>query len=454
MPECVRPVLHQLAGGEIMDPTTIAIISIALVFFLILFGAQIGVALAAVSVIGIWAMTGKFQIAINLLQTTCYSAVMDYVFAVVPLFILMGLFSTMSGATAELFISAQLLLGRIRGGLGIATVLANAVFAAITGVSIASAAVFSKIALPEMNRHQYDPKFSLGIVATSAILGMLIPPSMLMIVYGVLTEQSIGRLFVAGIIPGLIVTAVLSLGIYVRVRLNPEIGGRVAEKKGLGLTEIIKIAATPWAVLLLIGTVLGGIWGGIFTPTEAGAVGAAGAFFLVVFKRRYSNRLLWHVLLDTGKTTASIFLLLICAQMFSRMLTISGLTQKISLWASQLPVPPLVVIIGFIIVFVILGCIIDSTSILLLTIPIMHPVVVNLGFDPIWFAIVAIFSIEIGLITPPFGMVIFSMKSAIEEEIEIAEIFAGSFPFLLLLFISLVIIIAFPSLTIWLPSLM
>lgn len=437
-----------------MDPTTIAVLCVALVFFLILFGAQIGVALAAVSVIGIWVMTGKFQIAINLLQTTCYSAVMDYVFAVVPLFILMGLFSTMSGATAELFISAQLLLGRIRGGLGIATVLANAVFAAITGVSIASAAVFSKIALPEMIRHRYDPKFSLGIVATSAILGMLIPPSMLMIVYGVLTEQSIGRLFVAGIIPGLIVTAVLSLGIYVRVRINPKLGGQIAEKKDLGLKELVKIAITPWAVLLLIATVMGGIWGGVFTPTEAGAVGAAGAFLLVVFKGRYSNHLLWQVLLDTGKTTASIFLLLICAQMFSRMLTISGLTQKISLWASLLPVPPIFVIFGFIIVFVILGCIIDSTSILLLTIPIMHPVVEKLGFDPIWFAIVAIFSIEIGLITPPFGMVVFSMKSAVEGDIEIAEIFEGAFPFLILLFISLVIIVAFPSLTIWLPSLM
>lgn len=437
-----------------MDPTTIAILSVALVFFLILFGAQIGVALAAVSVLGIWAMTGKFQIAINLLQTTSYSAVMDYVFAVVPLFVLMGLFSTMSGATTELFTSAQLLLGRIRGGLGIATVLANAVFAAITGVSIASAAVFSKIALPEMKRNQYDPKFSLGIVASSAILGMLIPPSMLMIVYGVLTEQSIGRLFVAGIIPGLIVTTVLSLGIYTRVRINPRLGGLATQKRRLNFREFIKIAGTPWAVLLLIATVMGGIWGGVFTPTEAGAVGAAGALLLVVFKGRYSHRNLWRVLLDTGQTTASIFLLLICAQMFSRMLTISGLTQKVSLWASLLPVPPIFVIFGFIIVFIVLGCIIDSTSILLLTIPIMHPVVEKLGFDPVWFAIVAILSIEIGLITPPFGMVIFSMKSALEGKIELAEIFEGSLPFLLLLFISLAIIIAFPALTVWLPSLM
>jgi len=437
-----------------MEPSTIAIWSVVLVFFLIIMGVHVGVALAAAGVIGIWAVTGKIQVAINLLQTTCYSAVMDYVFAVVPLFVLMGIFSTISGATTELFTSAQLLMGRIRGGMGIATVLANAVFAAITGVSIASAAVFSKIALPEMQRLKYDKKFSLGIVASSAILGMLIPPSMLMIVYGVLTEQSIGRLFVAGIIPGLIVSALLSIGIYVRVRVNPRLGGQTAEKKHLGFRDIIKIAATPWAVLLLIGAVMGGIWGGVFTPTEAGAVGAGGGLLLVIFKGKYSHRTFWKVLLDTGQTTASIFLLLICAQMFSRMLTISGLTSKISIWAASLPVPPIFIVFGFIVVFLVLGCIIDSTSILLLTIPIMYPIIDKLGFDPIWFAIVAILTIEIGLITPPFGMVVFAMVSALEGKVEIAEIFMGAAPFIILLLIAVAIIIAFPPLVTWLPSFM
>ena len=437
-----------------IDPTNLALISVGLVFVLIIVGIHIGVALAAVSVLTIWFITGKFTVAISLLQTTAYSAVMDYVFAVVPLFVLMGLFSTLSGATRELFTSAQVFLGRVRGGIGIATVFANAVFAAITGVSVASAAVFSKIALPEMERLQYERKFSLGIVAGSAILGMLIPPSVLMIVYGVLTEQAIGKLFIAGIVPGLVVTAVLSLGIWTRVYLKPELGGNLDEVRRLDFRTVARTLVTPWAVVGLIILVMGGIWGGLFTPTEAGAVGAAGGFLLVVIKGKFNLRNLWNVLLDGGQTTASIFLLLICAQMYSRMLTMSGLGGKITQWVITLPVPPIFIIFGFIVIFLLLGCIIDSTSIILLTIPIMHPIALKLGYHPVWFTIVSIVAIEIGLLTPPFGMVVFAMKSSLGEKVKIEEIFAGSVPFLFLLGIALAIIIAFPILSTWLPSLM
>ncbi len=437
-----------------IDPTTLALISVGVVFALIILGVHIGVTLAAVSVLTIWFITGKFSVAISLLQTTAYSAVMDYVFAVVPLFVLMGLFSTLSGATRELFTSAQVFLGRIRGGIGIATVFANAVFAAITGVSVASAAVFSKIALPEMERLQYDRKFSLGIVAGSAILGMLIPPSVLMIVYGVLTEQAIGKLFVAGIVPGLVVTGVLSLGIWTMVYLKPRLGGNLDEVRRLDFRTVGRALITPWAVVGLIILVMGGIWGGLFTPTEAGAVGAAGGFILVVLKRKFSFRSLWQVLLDGGQTTASIFLLLICAQMYSRMLTMSGLAGKITQWVTALPVSPIVIIFGFIVIFLLLGCIIDSTSIILLTIPLMHPIALKLGYHPIWFTIVSIVAIEIGLLTPPFGMVVFAMKSSLGEKVKIEEIFQGSLPFLFLLGIALAIIIAFPILSTWLPSLM
>lgn len=438
-----------------LSPTTLALLSVGLVFALVVLGVHIGVALAAVSVLTLWCITGKFAVAASLLQTTAYSAVMDYVFAVVPLFVLMGLFSTWSGATSELFTSAQAVLGRVRGGIGIATVFANAVFGAITGVSVASAAVFSKIALPEMERLSYDRQFSFGIVAGSAILGMLIPPSVLMIVYGVLTEQAIGKLFIAGILPGLVVAATLSLGIWVMVLVNPRLGGNVEGLRRPGFRTLIGAAAAPWAVMALVVLVMGGIWGGLFTPTEAGAVGAAGGFLLIVVKRKkLTFRRLWQVLLDGGQTTASIFLLLICAQMYSRMLTMSGLAGQVTQWVSGLPVPPIFIIFGFIVVFVLLGCIIDSTSIILLTIPLMHPIAMTLGYDPLWFAIVAIVSIEIGLLTPPFGMVVFAMKSAMGEGVQVEEIFAGAWPFLLLLTLALGIIIAFPKLTTWLPSLM
>jgi tripartite ATP-independent transporter DctM subunit len=199
---------------------------------------------------------------------------------------------------------------------------------------------------------------------------------------------------------------------------------------------------------------MGGIWGGLFTPTEAGAVGAAGGFLLIVIKRKFSFRSLWEVLLDGGQTTASIFLLLICAQMYSRMLTMSGLAGKITHWTSTLPVSPIVIIFGFIVIFLLLGCIIDSTSIILLTIPLMHPIALKLGYHPIWFTIVSIVAIEIGLLTPPFGMVVFAMRSALGGKVQVEEIFAGAVPFILMLALSLGIIIAFPKLSTWLPSLM
>jgi tripartite ATP-independent transporter DctM subunit len=238
------------------------------------------------------------------------------------------------------------------------------------------------------------------------------------------------------------------------IYFKPTLGGMTEQAEPFTLRNAVRALVGCWAVLALILLVLGGIWGGLFTPTEAGAVGAAGGFLLVVTKGRLNRRDLWRVLLDGGQTTASIFLLLICAQMYSRMLTISGLASRISEGATSLPVPPWVIIAGFLVVWLILGCIIDSTSIILLTIPIMHPVALKLGYDPIWFTIVAIVTIEIGLLTPPFGMVVFSMKSALGDEAKIEEIFAGSTPFLLMLAVALAIIMAFPILSTFLPSLM
>lgn len=434
-----------------MDPITIALLTVAGVFILVLAGVHIGVSLALLSVLGIWAITGKGAVAVSLLNTTAYSSVMDYIFAVIPLFVLMGILANLSGATRDLFSSAQVLFGRIRGGLGIATVIANAVFAAITGVSVASAAVFSKLAIPEMMRLRYDRKFAYGIVAGSAILGMLIPPSILMIVYGVLTEQSIGKLFAAGIGPGVVVSIILSAGIWLRVRLNPAIAP-MTDAGTITRADMLRAAVKPWAVVLLILLVLGGLYGGLFTPTEAGAVGAAGALVLALVARQVNRASAREVLMDVGRSTASIFLLLIAAQMYSRMLTISGLASALSEWAAGLKVPGMVIVLAFVLVFLLLGMIIDSVSILLLTIPIMYPVVIKLGYDPIWFGMVSIVAIEIGLLTPPFGMVPFAMQASLGRSASLEEIFAGSFPFTLLLGVALGCVIAIPPLSTWLPS--
>ena len=437
-----------------MDPITIALLTIVGVFALVLLGVHIGVALALLSVLGIWAITGKGAVAISLLNTTAYSSVMDYVYAVIPLFVLMGILANLSGATRDLFSSAQVVFGRVRGGLGVATVFANAVFAAITGVSVASAAVFSKLAVPEMLRLGYDRQFALGIVAGSAILGMLIPPSILMIVYGVLTEQSIGKLFVAGIGPGLLVVLVLSLGIWGRATLKPQLSGQQALAAAPTGQELLRAALKPWGVLLLVALVLGGLYGGLFTPTEAGAVGAFGALLLAFMGRQVNLKSATGALAEIGRSTASIFLLLIAAQMYSRMLTLSGLSTALSDWAAALQVAPILIVLAFVLVFLVLGMIIDSVSILLLTIPIMFPVIVKLGFDPIWFGMVAILAIEIGLLTPPFGMVVFAMKSSLQDAASVEEIFAGALPFMIKLMVALAIVIAVPALSTWLPSLL
>ena len=434
-----------------MEPITIAVLSVGVIFALILFGIHIGVALGLTSVLGLWLITGKLRIAIAVLGTTSYSAVMDYVFAIVPLFVLMGLCANRSGATGDLFSAAQVTLGRVRGGVGIATVAANAVFAAITGVSVASAAVFSRIAIPEMRKLEYNSRFSYGIIAASSLLGMLIPPSILMIVYGVLTEQSIGALFLAGVGPGLLVGSVLALGIWLMVLRWPHLGGRIAGAREEVHRSNARIFLRPWGVYLLIVTVLGGMYGGFFTPTEAGAIGAAGGVLLVIGRRQFSWASARDILMETARTTASIFLLLMAAQMYGRMLAISGLAAKFSQWAVGLPVDPIVLIVAFILVFLLLGAIIDSISIMLLTIPIVFPVVQSLGYDPIWFGIVTILAVEIGLLTPPFGMSVFAMKAALGDEARIEDIFIGAMPFLGLLMIALALIVAFPPIATWLP---
>jgi C4-dicarboxylate transporter, DctM subunit len=437
-----------------MDPLTIGLVSVGGLFVLILLGFHVGVALAVTSFLGVYFITGqRLMVAGNLLKTTAYSAIGDYVFAVIPLFVLMGLLTTASGATRELFTAAEALLRRLRGGLGISTVAANAVFAAITGVSIASAAVFSKIAIPEMQRLKYGRRFSLGIVASSSLLGMLIPPSILMIIFAVITEQSIGRLFAAGVVPGILVAVALSVAIWLMVTLRPGLGGHGATIEDDGRSRGI-VLLQPWPIYILIVLVLGGIYGGFFTPTEAGAVGAFGALLLLISRRKFTVGTGINLLLETGKATASIFFLLIAASMYSRMLTLSRLPTTITDWVIALDLAPILVILAFLVVLVVLGMILDSVSILLLTMPIMVPVALSLGYDPIWFGIVAIIAIELGLLTPPFGMVIFAMKAALPADVRLEDIYAGSAPFLLVLVAVLGVLIAVPELTLFLPRLL
>lgn len=435
-----------------MDPLIISIIMLVFLVIGIFSGIYIGVVLAFLSVVGMWWMFGNMDSAIHNLASASFQTIRDYIFGVVPFFVLMGLFANVSGASDDLYRIAYRFLGRIRGGLGIATVAANAVFAAITGVSVASAAVFSKIALPQMLRYGYDKRFALGTVAGSSVLGMLIPPSILFIIYGVLTEEAIGRLFMAGVVPGLILAVIYAIGIFVMVALRPRWGGVIPPQETLGCVGWLKEIASGWEVFGLVFVTLGGIYMGWFTPTEAGAVGAFGAFVLILINRRFKWNRFWGTLVEAGYTTTSIFFLLITAQTFSRMLTLGGLISKFSEVAMGMDIPPFAILALFMFILVVLGCFIDSASILLITIPLMVPVVEVFHYNPIWWGVVTVMTVEIGILTPPFGLVVFAMKAALGDEAKIEDIFVGSFPFWGMIAVSIAIVFAFPVLSTWLPS--
>ena len=430
------------------EPTLIGLASVLVMLVLIYAGMHVGIALALLSFVGVWMIRGDALVAANMLALAASDAISDYVFGVVPLFVLMGLLVAVADIGKDSFEVANQLFRKVRGGLGIATVAANAVFAAITGISIASAAVFTKVAVPEMLRHGYTARFAVGVVAGSSVLGMLIPPSLLLILYGVLTEKSVGDLFVAGIIPGIVLAIAYSVGILLMGRFTPGfVGGASLTAVDSGpLLSVSQMALRMVPVTALVALVLGGLYAGLFTPTEAGAVGAAGALVLAILKRKLGWAALWQVLVETGRITASICFLIIAAQLYSRMLAVSGVTELLRALtvSTGLGFPGLLTI--FVIVVLLLGTILDSSSIMLITIPLVLPALVSFNVDLIWFGIVTLLAVEIGLLTPPFGIAVFVIKATLgnSSPITLNDIFAGALPFAAIMLVVLLLVIAFP----------
>ena len=434
------------------DANLIGLVSVALMLLLIYAGMYVAIALTMLSFIGVWIIRDDAGIAANLLALAVNDAISDYVFGVVPLFVLMGLLVAVADIGKDTFEVANQLLRRLRGGLGVATVAANAVFAAITGISIASAAVFTKVAVPEMLRHGYAPRFSVGVVAGSSVLGMLIPPSLLLILYGILTERSIGDLFIAGIVPGIVLAVSFAIGIVLMATFRPHwiYANEAAEysAKEAPLMGAAEIAGKMLPIVLLIALVLGGIYGGLFTPVEAGAVGAAGSLVLAFVKRRLDGQTLWKVLVETAHITAAVCFLIISASLYSRMLAISGVTELLRGLIVDTGFGFAGLLTVFIVVVLILGTILDSSSIMLITIPLVLPALIGFNTDLIWFGIVTVIAIEIGLLTPPFGIAVFVIKSTLgpDSPITLKDIFAGAFPFAVIVFVVLLLVIAVPQL--------
>lgn len=441
-------IIYLLTTAELTN-AQIGILSILCMLVLIYAGMPIGIALIVLGFCGIWMMKGNTIIAERMLPQAGAEYMKNYFFGVVPLFVLMGLLVAASDVGKETFQVARWALRRVRGGLGIATVAANAVFAAITGSSIASAAVFTRVATPEMMAQGYTARFSVGVVAGSSVLGMLIPPSLLLIVYGFLAEQSVGVLFIAAIVPGLILSVAFALLILAMATWRPQWIGDVSVKDDPASDESISSAAMKlFPILSLVALVIGGIYGGLFTPTEAGAAGSFGALVIGILKRKLDWKTLWSVLIETGHITVSILFLILAANMYSRMLALSGLPQQMGDFIGGTSLGYTGFIILYVLVLILLGMILDSISIMLIILPLALPVLLQFGGDPIWFGIVTVIAVEIGLLTPPLGITCYVVKSTLNDDrITLNQIFLGAMPFAFIMLLVTILLIVVPEIS-------
>ena len=435
-----------------MSNVTIALGSLVLMLVFIYAGMHVAITLGLLSFIGVWLIRGDVEIAANLLAQAASDSIASHIFGVVPLFVLTGFLVAYADIGKDAFEVANQAFRRIRGGLGIATVAANAVFAAITGISIASAAVFTRVAVPQMLRFGYQPKFAVGVVAGSSVLGMLIPPSLLMILYGFLSDQSVGDLFTAGILPGLLLALAFSVTILVMAHVWPRTVYRDANPPRVDdgdMMPLTTMLAKLGPIVLLIGSILGGIYSGLFTATEAGAVGALVALLIAVLRRKLTMKTFWGVLTETGHVTVSVSFLIICANIYTRMLAMSGTPQAMLelMAAAGLGVAAFLLI--YVLIVILLGTIIDSSSILLIVLPLMLPIAQEFGMNLIWFGVITVVAVEIGLLTPPFGLSIYVIKSTLGNTLDISlgDIFRGTAPFTLCMLVVLALLLFFPSIS-------
>ncbi len=442
-----------------MEAFEIALVSVFAMLLLIYFGMHISVTLALISFVGAWVITGNAAIAFSLLLIAAEKTVNNFVFAVIPLFVLMGFLVAAAGMGRDAYDIGQIMLRKVRGGLGMATVVANAIFASITGASVASASVFSKVAVPEMMRHGYFGRFAVGTVAGSSVLGMLIPPSVLLIIYALIAEESVGDLFIAGIGPGILLTIAFCGLIYIMATLFPRLvhvdreahGGAVEEEEETLAAGDLWRKALPITSLVLL--VLGGLYGGVFTPVEAGAAGALLALIFALARRALTWRSFWNVLLDSGNITATLLFLICSASMYSRMLGMSGLPSEMAAIFDNLGAGFYGMLAFYVFVVIVLGTIIDSVSIMLIMVPLFLAALKFFEIDLVWFGIVTVIATEIGLLTPPLGIAVYVVHSTLARpDITLKDIFIGSAPFALAMLFVLILVIAFPPIATWLVS--
>jgi C4-dicarboxylate transporter DctM subunit len=429
------------------DPLLVGITAFLVLIFLLAITVPIGVAMMLCGVGGLAMIIGLVP-SFSLFGTTVMQSVVTYDLSIIPLFILMGALASRSGLSQELYDAFNAWLGGFRGGLALATVGACGAFAAICGSSVATAATMSKVALPEMKKYRYSDSMATGSVAAGGIIGILIPPSVILVLYGLLTESSIGDLFIAGFLPGILTIVVFMIVISIVTRLHPE-SGPAGEKS----TWKQKLNATlrTWAITALFATVIGGIYFGVFTPTEAAGVGAFGALFIAFSRKRLNREMMKETLLETGQTSAMIFTILIGAITLNNLVIFSGLANALADFVSGLDMSPATVMLIILLMYLIMGCFLDALAMILLTVPIFYPIVLDLGYDPIWFGIIVVMVVELGLITPPIGMNVFVIKGMVQS-VPLVSIYKGVLPFVIGQVVLIIAVFLIPEIALWLPE--
>ncbi|MBC9247452.1 TRAP transporter large permease subunit [Paracoccus sp. 11-3] len=439
-----------VATGD-FSRTTLGILAILFLLVLLMAGMHVAVVLGVVGVVGIWLIRDNPNVALNSLKTSATGTINKFDFGVVPLFVLMGLFTDISDIGRDAYRVAAWWTRKLLGGLGIATVAANAVFAAITGISIASSAIFSRVAVPQMVAHGYTPRFATGTVAGSSILGMLIPPSLLLIIFGFVTETSVGKLFLAAMVPGILMALIFCITIILLAKFRPDFVGQPTGNDDLEPETLASSARRLLPIVVLVGIVLGGIYLGWFTPTQAGAVGAFATMIVTILRRRLTRANLWNVLRETGQITVAVLSLVIGASVLTKALVMSTLPAQMVQYAVDSGFGFWGVIVLFLLVVIVMGMFLDSTSIIVITVPMVVPLVTTLGtgiIGPdvlIWFGIVTIIAVEMGLLTPPFGISVFVVKSTVGDLCSLQDIFAGVMPYVLAMAALIGICMAFPA---------
>lgn len=430
-----------------MEPAAVGIIALSIMFALLVAGVPIGVAMALCGLAGMAAIIGAGP-ALSLFGTTVYETTVTYDLSIIPLFVLMGAIATRSGLSRELYSAFNAWFGAFRGGLALATIGACGAFAAICGSSVATAATMSNVALPEMRRYKYADSLATGSVAAGGIIGILIPPSVILVLYGVLTQTSIGDLFIAGFLPGILTVIVFMLVITITTRIRPEMG---PPGERASATEKVAALKKTWAILLLFGLVIGGIYFGVFTPTEAAGIGAVGAFGIAALRGRLNYETVRESMLETVKTTAMLFAVLIGALTLNNLMVFSTFAANLSSFVSGLQMSPMLIMSVILLIYLVLGCFLDSLAMILLTVPIFFPIVTGIGYDPVWFGVIVVMVVELGLITPPIGMNVFVIKG-MAPDVKLSDIYAGVMPFVAAQILLIVIVFLLPAIILWLPE--